>query len=365
MKRRVLAILSAGVLGAGILAGGCGGKDSSVSISNSGGADYSFESMDTAEAAEDMGVSSELQEDQSYDRNAAEAEEPEHADAALDGSDTAKAQDKNEKRIYTYRYSVETKEFDVFMANVAAKVEKLGGYVQDSETSGSAVDNINRSGNMTLRIPADHMNQMLSMVKQETNVLYSNVSTENVTLNYVDMESHIKALRAEQATLLRLMEKAEKIEDVIALQSQLTQVRYEIESFESQLRTMDNLVEYSTLHLDISEVERTTTVASTKMGFWEEAASRFSDNLYGVGRWLRGAAVWLIGSLPVLVLLAAALAAVIIIWRKREQRRKKNLPEQSDTQGGYRSIYQQKPEVQEAENHADEAQDTEDHTDKT
>lgn len=357
MEKRILGILSAGILGAGVLLSGCSGssKDSSVSISDAGGADYNFESMDTAEAAEDMAVGSGLQEDQSYDMNAAaEAEGPENADVPLD-----------EKRIYTYRYSVETKEFDAFMANAAAKVEKLGGYVQDSETSGSAVDNINRSGNMTLRIPADNMNQMLSMVKQETNVLYSNVTTENVTLNYVDMESHIKALRAEQAALLRLIEKAGKIEDVIALQSQLTQVRYEIESFESQLRTMDNLVEYSTLHLDISEVERTTTAAGTKMGFWEEAASRFSDNLYGVGQWLRGAAVWLIGSLPVLVLLAAVAAAVIIIWRKREQRRKENLPEQSDAQGGYRSIYQGKPEMQDAEKHAETAQDTENHTDKT
>ena len=68
---------------------------------------------------------------------------------------------------------------------------------------------------------------------------------------YVDMQSHVKALRTEQNTLLELIEKADKLKDIIALQSQLTQVRYEIESYESQLRMYDNRVNYSTLNLTV------------------------------------------------------------------------------------------------------------------
>ena len=70
------------------------------------------------------------------------------------------------------------------------------------------------------------------------------------------LQSHKKALLAEQESLLSMMEQAESIEDIIAINEQLTDVRYQIESMESQLRTYDNQVDYSTVNLYIDEVER-------------------------------------------------------------------------------------------------------------
>ena len=184
-------------------------------------------------------------------------------------------------------------------------------------------DGVNRYAHMTLRIPAEKMDQLTSLLDSDSNVTYRSRSSENVTLRYVDLESHVKALRIEQKTLLQLLEKAEKLKDIIALQSQLTQVRYEIESYESQLRMYDNLVDYSTIYLDISEVERTTNVTPVRASFFEETADRFSDNLYAVGQWLRASAVWLISSLPVLLPFGAVLAAAVLLIRKRIKNWKK------------------------------------------
>ncbi len=223
----------------------------------------------------------------------------------------------NEKLIYTYHYSVETKQFDAFYQDAIQKAEQLGGYVQESETNGSSVSNENRYARIVLRIPSDKKNQMLSMVQKEANVTYSNVTTDNVTLNYVDMQSHIQALRKEQSTLLTLIEKAQKINDLIALQSQLTQVRYEIESYESKLRTMDNLITYSTINLQISEVQRTTAVTGSKTSLGDEIKNKFFDNLYAVGQWLEELLVWLVSSLPILIPLAAAIILACILLRKR------------------------------------------------
>ena len=175
------------------------------------------------------------------------------------GMSTGTVKSQNQKIIYTYNYTTETKEFDSFYEKVTAKTETLGGYVENSETNGSVSDGVNRYAHMTLRIPADKMEQLTSMLDEESNVTYRSRSSENVTLQYADMEIHVKALRTEQETLLRLREKAEKLKDIIALQSQLTQVRYEIESYESQLRMYDNLIDYSTVYLDVYEVERTTS----------------------------------------------------------------------------------------------------------
>lgn len=345
MKKKLQIKVLAVILGAALLAGGCGNgkgdyiEDSSASMSGAGSSSVRMDSgsengmWESSDEAQFAG-----------EETAGEMKAEDETDTALGGTEAA-GQNQNDKLIYTYSYSVETKEFDAFTANITKKVQELGGYVENSETNGNAADGANRYANMTLRIPADKMNQMLSMVKEEANVVYDNVSSENVTLRYVDMKSHVEALRTEQKTLLRLIEKADNIEDVIALQSQLTQVRYEIESYESQLRTLDNLVDYSTLHLDISEVDRTTTVANRKATFGEEINNLFSDNLYAVGQWLRSFAIWLIGSLPVLVPLAVIIIIAVRLARKWRKRRKERMPAlENSSAGSYRSIYQEKKE---------------------
>lgn len=337
-KRKIWLKTTVWILAVGLLSAGCGkgGKNYSTSAGDS-----KSDSSSAYGSEGGLEGSGEIMEEVSDDALKTEGE--------MDASDAVRVSDsQNEKLIYTYRYSVETKVFDTFVQTMMEQVQKLGGYVEHSETNGSAGESSGRKASMTLRIPAEQMNQLLSLVKEESNVVYDSVSSENVTLRYVDMESHVRALRTEQKTLLRLIEKAEKIEDVIALQSQLTQVRYEIESYESQLRTMDNLVSYSTLYLDITEVRRTTTVTDQKTSFTDEITGRFSDNLYAVGQWLRNFTIGLIGSLPVLVPLALVLTLAVYLLRKwgkhqRSQRPPRNIP------GSYQSIYPGKEKGQDAQ----------------
>lgn len=337
-KRKIWLKTTVWILAVGLLSAGCGkgGKNYSTSAGDS-----KSDSSSAYGSEGGLEGSGEIMEEVSDDALKTEGE--------MDASDAVRVSDsQNEKLIYTYRYSVETKVFDTFVQTMMEQVQKLGGYVEHSETNGSAGESSGRKASMTLRIPAEQMNQLLSLVKEESNVVYDSVSSENVTLRYVDMESHVRALRTEQKTLLRLIEKAEKIEDVIALQSQLTQVRYEIESYESQLRTMDNLVSYSTLYLDITEVRRTTTVTDQKTSFTDEITARFSDNLYAVGQWLRNFMIGLIGSLPVLVPLALVLTLAVYLLRKwgkhqRSQRPPRNIP------GSYQSIYPGKEKGQDAQ----------------
>ena len=247
-------------------------------------------------------------------------------------ADTGEAQaeiiQSNEKIIYTYNYSVETKQFDSFMDAVQKRISEYGGYVESSETNGNSEMNIRRYANMVIRIPADKMHSFLNMVKENSNVTYSSSSTENVTLSYVDMQSHIKALKTEQETLMGILEKAEKLEDIIALQNQLTNIRYELESYESQLRVYDNRINYSTLYLDINEVERETNVA-TELTYGEEIRQGLSDTMYSIRQGLRDFSIWFIVNLPILFIWAVVLVILLLIvrkilklWAKKAGRRK-------------------------------------------
>lgn len=259
----------------------------------------------------DYDVKEEVAEDDAMDDAASDSG---MTDAAAGAAQSGSAQT-NEKVIYTYNYSVETKEFDTFMNALQKRINEYGGYLESSETNGNPDMNIRRYANLVIRIPEDKMHSFLNMVEENSNVTYSSQSSENVTLNYVDMQSHIKALKIEQETLLGILERATKLEDIITIQNQLTQIRYELESYESQLRVYDNRINYSTLYLDINEVERETSVA-TELSYGEEISRGLSDTFYGIGRGLRDFSIWFIVNLPILLIWAVIIVLIILIARK-------------------------------------------------
>lgn len=243
---------------------------------------------------------------------------PEPAETETEGAGDVTASEStvksNEKIIYTYNYSVETKTFDEFMKSVQQRVNEYGGYMESSEVHGNEEMNITRYANLVIRVPADKMADFLDMVKGSANVTYSSSSSENVTLSYVDMKSHVEALKAEQKSLMDMLEHADSVEAIITIQTRLTDVRYELESYESQLRVYDNRINYSTLYLDVNEVDRESNVA-TKLSYGEEISRGLSDTLYGMGQGLRGFSIWLIVNLPVLLVLAVIVVIIVLIVR--------------------------------------------------
>lgn len=226
-----------------------------------------------------------------------------------------------QKLIRTKTINAETTEFDAALNVINAKVSELSGYIQSSSVSGTGKGYNMRSVNMTIRIPGENMDLFVQSVEGNVSILSSTESARDVTLSYVDMESHVKALRTEQEALMTLLQKAEELDDIIRIQSQLTQVRYEIESYESSLRTLDNQVNYSTVELTIREVVEETPILENRT-FGEEVLNGLSRNLHGIGRWFRDMALWFLTSLPYLVIWAVVITVMVVIVRKIIKKRK-------------------------------------------
>ena len=244
-------------------------------------------------------------------------------------------QETDRKLIRNVNLSLQTKEFDTDLDNMSQKIKDLGGYIQDSSVWGSSSDySSSRSASYTLRIPSDKLDEFIDVVETLGNVTYKNESVDDVTLRYVDVDSHKKALETEQERLLALLEKAENVEDIITIENRLSDVRYELENYESQIRLLDNQIDYSTVYVDISEVSRVTDTG--KQGFFEEVASRFSDSVYVVLMGLRGFAIGILGSLPILVVWGVILAVVVILLRKfvfkKSKKNKKNTDQTNENQ---------------------------------
>lgn len=328
------------VLLAAMLLGGCGAAKESMYQETSASA------ADAAPAEAPAYESAPIEGEKGYYSVEFEEEAVEDADAgggvtATSGIESVGAV--SQKLIKTVNMSLETKEFDALLENIRQKVEDIGGYIEYSDISGSSYYSVNVNSNrnawLTLRIPADKLDGFVTVVSELGNVTNKNESVEDITLRYVDVESHKKALETEQSRLLELLEKAESMEDIIAIESRLSEVRYELQSYESTLRTYDNQVSYSTVALNIYEVERITEVPEEE-SFFDEVRYRLSDNLYSIGRDLRSFAIWLLSSLPYLLFWAAAIVVVYLIIRRivrkkpffAKRRRRGN--EESATDGG-------------------------------
>ncbi len=255
----------------------------------------------------------------------------------------------NRKLIKSVNMNVETEEFDNLLTNVEQRITALGGYAETKEINGngsyySDEDDYwsgNRSAYIVARIPSNKLDQFVNTVTEQSNVINKQESVDDVTLQYVDVESHRDSLKVEQERLNELLGEADNLESIIALEERLTEVRYELENFESQLRTMDNQVDYSTVTLNISEVERYTP--PVEKSAWNRMSTGFAESMYNVGNGLQNFAIGFVIALPYLLIFAILIAIVagivILIVKASEKSYKKkiNKPVSSQPAGGENS----------------------------
>lgn len=125
------------------------------------------------------------------------------------------------KLIRNVNMDLETREFDALTKSITDAVTAFGGYIQQSDVSGNSLnwsgDRSSRYSTITARIPSDKLDAFLTEVSSQGNVTYKNESVQDVTLQYTDITSRKKTLQMEQERLWALLEKAESVDAVLAL----------------------------------------------------------------------------------------------------------------------------------------------------
>ena len=245
----------------------------------------------------------------------------EKADA--DG-ETKSSLPENRKLIQTVNMNVETENLDGVLAQVDTRVAELGGYIEVSNVqNGSAYGGKRyRYANITVRIPANDLDSFVNKVGEITNIVCSKKTVEDITLSYVATESRMKALQTEETRLLELLAKAETMDDLLAVESRLTDVRTELEQVTSALRVFDNQVNYATVRLDITEVTEYTEITEPE-NVWQRIGKGFVKSLKGVGNFFKELFVFVIVASPYLALIGLILLVVILVIRWIIRRTKK------------------------------------------
>ena len=237
-----------------------------------------------------------------------------------------------EKIIYSGHSYMETTEFDKALAALEAAVKEFGGFVQDSNVNGTTRRNsdgttvvVDRWGYYTVRIPTARFDEFMLLTEGIGNVTSSGRSAENVTSQYTDYEARLDTLKTQEERLLSMLEESGDLESLFALEARLSEVRYEIESIERNLRNLDQRLAYSTVNLEIQEVEVYTPTATTQRTFGEKIGDAFSDSWKGFARGCQNFVVWLVYALPTLLVLAAIAAGVVgivVAARKADRKRR-------------------------------------------
>ncbi|MDR0220783.1 MAG: DUF4349 domain-containing protein [Lachnospiraceae bacterium] len=246
----------------------------------------------------------------------------------------------NRKLIKNANVDVETEYFDDLLAGIDERVKMANAYMENYNVSNNSRyygTSNNRYAYMTIRVPAASYDWFLNEVARISNVLNRSESTRDVTLEYVDMDSRKKVLTIEHDNLMEIMAQADTVEDMITVRNRISDVRYEIERMESQLRTYDNLVDYSTIYLSVSEVKELTPVEELTVG--QRIVAGFTNSLKNIGEGFTNFFVWLIVTIPYLVILAVFAGVVFLIVRhsmktaKNKQLKKVNIKENDENEG--------------------------------
>ena len=302
-KRSILAILLAALLALTIFTG-CAASTKSASADSAAQAPAAEMPMEEPAAAEEFAEAEEFAYDTvaTTEAGGGAAETPEPDDSVADY--TAKI-------IYTASVSIETTEFDKAVAALENQVQKIGGFVESSNVTGDTQYNadgtttvVNRWAYYTVRIPCDHFESFLHETEGFGNVTSTSRDAQNVTSAYTDYEARLSSLNTQEERLLDMLAKSEDVETLIALEQRLSDVRYEIESIERNLRNYDMQIKYSTVNLDLREVEVYTPTVPVRRTFSQKLADSLSDGWNGFTRGIQNVILGLASALPALILLA-------------------------------------------------------------
>lgn len=239
----------------------------------------------------------------------------------------SQVQDTSRKLIKTVSVEVETKEFDDLLLVLQERIEALGGYIESMDNyNGSMYSSYRRTryAYITARIPADKLKTFMANVEEHSNITQRNEQVEDITLTYVDIESRKEMLRAEEKRLLAYLDEAETIEEIITIEDRLTDIRYELESIESRLRTFDNKVNYSTVDIRVNEVEVYTPPEIEPESTWERMVNGFLTSLSDVLIGIREFFIGFVIILPQLILLAIVVVIIVFAVKAIIKGRKKN-----------------------------------------
>lgn len=297
-RSRLRAALTAGALGAVLLVGGCGAGDAS----DAGGGSNDLK------ASAEKGIADE----QYAPGDSAASAAPEAAKSGERQNKAPKPGAAGTHVIRTTELSVEVRSAPKAAAAARSTVEASGGLVATETTE--RIDDEHETSHLVLRVPQDSYQEVLRELTGSGKLLSRSSNAKDVTDQVVDVESRIATQRASVTRVRELMDKAEKLTDVVTLEGELSSRQADLESLLAQQASLKDRTSLATITLDLTEPDAPRKDGKGDDPGFLDALGGGWDAFVTMFRWI---AVAIGAAAPFL----ATAALVLVVWRVLRARR--------------------------------------------
>jgi hypothetical protein len=210
------------------------------------------------------------------------------------------------------------------MTTISDMAVEMGGFVVSSnsfKTKGETGADVPQA-NVTVRIPADKLNDALAQIRALVknpvdDIRNETVTGQDITKDYTDLQSRLTNLLDTETQLQRIQAAATKTEDVLSVFNQLTNIRQQIEQIKGQMQYYEQAASLSAISVEILS---SAGVAPLSIAGWQPlgVARDALQTLINVGKFLVNALIWI-------VIVFVPLGLVIFFptrWVRRFMRRK-------------------------------------------
>ncbi|MCA1295496.1 DUF4349 domain-containing protein [Paenibacillus sp. alder61] len=342
MKKRWGSIAASLGLVMVFLLGGCGSADksaSNVSSADSGsGGGYASDELSVA-TAENMAEVSDAKGAADGGAAGGEAEAPasagEKAASRVGGGVQVSSFEEglNKKLIYEANVTIEVEDFNRVQSEIRNLVTLTGGYIVEFSENQSDSE---RGGTFILKVPASGFSSFLDeLEKLKSTSFQQSIRGQDVSEEYVDLESRLKVKQAMEARYLKFVNEATKTDELVKFANELERIQTEIEQIKGRMRFIDNHVAFSTVEIRVFQpLEDTVSkLAKEQPPLLQRAEQALSGSLKVISMILQWIVIVLAGALP-LILIAALIVAVYVPVRKKRRKsqhvRNSEYPESPD-----------------------------------
>lgn len=237
-----------------------------------------------------------------------------------DGDEAKDIKDSDRKVIYTANLEVEVESFQKSYQTIESKAEKLEGYVVESNRHESEEDE-SINGQVTVRVPQEKFQDFITSVEEESHkVLDSSTSGEDVTEEYVDLESRLASKEKVEKRLKSFMDEADKTEDLLDISKDLEEIQTDIEDIKGQKEYLENKTDLATVTIHLQETDAgISSTGKDDLNTWEKTVQQFMKSINFLIMVFSSVFIFIAGNIPVFILIGIILLAVLYIIRKRKR----------------------------------------------
>jgi hypothetical protein len=225
-----------------------------------------------------------------------------------------------QKVIYKADLSIQVKNFTQTLQKLENRATSYGGYIAQSNVTREGKEQMN--GNISIRIPQKNFQKFLDDAEgQATEVIERNITGQDVTEEYVDLESRLKSKRAVEERLVTFMKNATKTEDLLKISTDLASVQEEIEIIIGRMKYLQNQTAFSTVTINLYETKIIVpNIENKNLNTWERTKKQFVKSTNFLLAGLSSLIIFLLGNLPVIIFLLIIGIIIVLIMKKRRNK---------------------------------------------